>query len=60
MFGFLSLLCYVIFPCAACLTYCVTECHTILADGVDLAVSANVRVAWIVVWFGLLGHIYPL
>jgi hypothetical protein len=57
---FTALLIPAFFCLTACLTYCVTECHAILADGVDLAVSANVRVARIVVWFSLLGHIYPL
>jgi hypothetical protein len=42
---FTALLISAFFFGAACLTYCVTECHTILADGVDLAVSANVWVA---------------
>jgi hypothetical protein len=56
---FTALLISAFFFGAACLTYCVTECHAVLADGVDLAVSANVRVAC-VVWFDSLGHIYPL
>jgi len=57
---FTALLIPTFFCLAACLTYCVTECHAILADGVDLAISANVRVAWVVNWFNSLGHVYPL
>lgn len=45
---------------AAYLAYCVTISHSDFAYRVGLAVSANVRIAWVVVVFRLLGHNYPL